>query len=382
MQTPEPPEIIASLRLAGSRLVVVSTGGGARAIARLVTTPGASDVVLEGLVPSARAAVDRLLGGRQESYCSLRTARRLAIAAWQRAIDDGATAESAIGAAVVASLKTVAAKRGAHRVIVAIQTLAATTVAGLELEKDARTRDAEEDIAAGLLLGELHAAAHPDRAPLPPDLLPGERVNRERTVARPEWRALVAGTSRVAGIGTETSSPGPDRLVFPGSFDPLHDGHRSMARLAEEIAERPVEFELSIANVDKPPLDYREIETRLAQFAGRPLWLTRAPRFLEKLALFPRSTFVLGADTFVRLADPRYYGGSVDAAGAAVRTIAEQARGLIVFGRVHDGAFIDAAGVDAPQPLRDISYFVSQREFRNDISSTAIRAQGAACDVS
>jgi nicotinic acid mononucleotide adenylyltransferase len=177
------------------------------------------------------------------------------------------------------------------------------------------------------------------------------------------------------GVGTDAAVPGPDRLVFPGSFDPLHDGHRAMARLAEEIAEQPAEFELSITNVDKPPLDYHEIQTRSAQFAGAALWLTRAPTFLEKLALFPRSTFVLGADTFVRLADPRYYGGSADAAAAAARAIAEQARRLIVFGRVCDGAFAEPAALAAPQPLRDISYFVSQREFRNDISSTALRGR-------
>jgi len=383
MQTPEPAEIIASLRMAEARLVAVATGGGARAIAHLVTTPGASAVVLEGLMPSAREAVDRLLGGRQESYCSPRTARRLATAAWQRAVDDGAPPAQAIGAAVVASLKTVAPKRGTHRVIVAIQTFAATSVATLELEKEARTRDAEEDVAAALFLRELEAAARPGAIPQPPaGLRPGERVERERTGARPQWEALVAGTCRAVGIGTEASAPGPGRLVFPGSFDPLHDGHRAMARLAEEIAEQPVEFELSIANVDKPPLDYHEIAARTAQFAGRPLWLTRAATFLEKLSLFPHSTFVLGADTFVRLADPRYYGGSADAAAAAVRTIAEQARGLIVFGRVRDGVFAEPAALDAPQALRDISYFVSQREFRNDISSTALRREQTACDAS
>jgi len=383
MQMPEPAEIITSLRQAGARLVAVSSGGGARAIAGLVTTPGASAVVLEGLVPYAREAVDRLLGGRQESYCSSRTARRLATAAWQRAVDGGTPPAHAIGAAVVASLKTVAPKRGPHRVIVATQTLAATSVAALELEKEARSRDAEEDMAAGLLLGELLAVARPAVVPVSPaGLRPGEHVDRERTVGRPEWQALVAGTGHAVGIGTDAPAPGPDRLVFPGSFDPLHDGHRAMARLAEEIAERPVEFELSIANVDKPPLDYHEIEARTAQFAGHPLWLTRAPTFLEKLALFPRSTFVLGADTFVRLADPRYYGGSAEAAAAAARTIADQARGLIVFGRARDGVFAEPAALDAPQPLRDISYFVSQREFRNDISSTALRAEGAGCDAS
>jgi hypothetical protein len=83
----------------------------------------------------------------------------------------------------------------------------------------------------------------------------------------------------------------------------------------------------------------------------------------------------MGADTFVRLADPRYYGGSTAAAEEAVEAIAERARGLIVFGRTRNGVFEDASKIDAPQRLRDVSYFVSQREFRLDISSTELRRQ-------
>ena len=388
MQTPDPVALVAALSAAGSRVVIVSTGGGARAIAQLVTTPGASAVVLDGLVPYAREAVDVVLGGSQESYCSPRTARRLAMKAWQRCVDYGAPPAQAIGAAVVASLRTRTPKRGAHRVITAVQTLATTAAACLELEKDARSRDDEEDVAAALMLSQLAAAAAPrlPQADLA-GLRPGERVEAEICMAPPEWRRLMEGSARAVCIAagqTTGSEPAPsaaDRLLFPGSFDPLHDGHRTMARIAEEIAERPVEYELSVANVEKPLLDYHEITSRVAQFADRTLWLTRAATFLEKIVLFPQGTFVLGADTYVRLADPRYYGGSAEAAAAAVRTIAAQAKGLIVFGRVRDGTFTDPAKLDVPQPLRDISYFVSQREFRMDVSSTALRKEHLACDA-
>jgi hypothetical protein len=159
-----------------------------------------------------------------------------------------------------------------------------------------------------------------------------------------------------------------------------------MAVIAQEIAERPLDFELSVTNVDKPALDYLEMRSRAAQFAGRTLWFTRAPTFLEKLDVFPESTFVMGADTYVRLGDPRYYGASAAAAEAAVATIAARARGLIVFGRVRDGVFVDASQLEVPAPLRDIAYFVSPREFRLDISSTELRRRdlerrGQPCDA-
>ena len=153
-----------------------------------------------------------------------------------------------------------------------------------------------------------------------------------------------------------------------------------MAVVAQEIAERPIDFELSVTNVDKPSLDYLEMESRVAQFSGRSLWLTRAATFVEKLDVFPEGTFAMGADTYVRLADPKYYGGSAEAADRAVQRIATRARGLIVFGRERNGVFEDPARLDVPPALRAVTFFVSQREFRMDISSTALRRQRVSTD--
>jgi hypothetical protein len=101
---------------------------------------------------------------------------------------------------------------------------------------------------------------------------------------------------------------------------------------------------------------------------------------VEKLDVFPEGTFVMGADTYARLADPTYYGGSNEAAGRAVQRIATQARGLIVFGRERNGSFEDPARLAVPPALREVTYFVSQREFRMDISSTALRRQRDSSD--
>lgn len=375
----EASPLLAALKARERRIVMIAAGGGSAAIPALVALPGASEVVLEALVPSSRLASDAILGGPQESYCSSRAARRLAMAAWERCGRYGAPADRAVGVASTASLATTVPKRGDHRIIVAVQTLRETSVASLVLAKGARTRAEEEALAATLVLARI--AESPDdvsttEARLAPLLRPDERLTFQRQSGPPAWQAVLSGASRSVRL----SGQGGREAIFPGSFDPLHDGHRTMARIGERITGLPVAYELSIRNVEKPALDFVEIAARAAGFGAAPAWLTSAATFVEKVALFPGAPFLVGADTFVRLGHPRYSGGSTDAAAEAVRRIATESGGLVVFGRVRDGVFTDPARLEAPQALRDISRFVSEEEFRDDVSSTSLRRAGATAD--
>ena len=70
-----------------------------------------------------------------------------------------------------------------------------------------------------------------------------------------------------------------------------------------------MDWEISVRNVHKPPLDYLEIGQRVAEFQqDEEVWLTLAATFDEKSRLFPGATFIVGVDTLQRIVEPRYYG--------------------------------------------------------------------------
>jgi hypothetical protein len=205
------------------------------------------------------------------------------------------------------------------------------------------------------------------RAPQPwSELLLGGRPFVE---IDPDAQMLLDPQSRVpSGCRNPKSA-----LLFPGAFNPIHAAHERMAAIAAERHGRPVTWELSIANVDKPPLDFIEISDRLAGLAGRAALLTRAATFAEKASLAPGCTFVVGADTIERIGDVRYYGNDSDTRDAAIAEIADRGCRFLVFGRAVGGRFHGLSDVSLPPALRVLCDEVPEAEFRHDVSSTELR---------
>jgi hypothetical protein len=166
--------------------------------------------------------------------------------------------------------------------------------------------------------------------------------------------------------------------LLPGSFNPLHPGHTTLAAAASARLGMPVHFELSVANVDKPELPPEEIKKRVGQFATvGPVWVTRAATFIEKAALFPGAAFVLGWDTAVRLIDPAYYGGTAER-DSALRMLLGAGSRFVVGGRVDEaGAFRVWDRVAIADELADLFVVLLETDFRVDVSSRALRASAA-----
>ncbi|MDH7569588.1 MAG: hypothetical protein QHJ73_08390, partial [Armatimonadota bacterium] len=141
---------------------------------------------------------------------------------------------------------------------------------------------------------------------------------------------------------------------------------------------QPVAFELSLHNVDKPPLTEAETLRRARQFSPwATLLLTTRPTFREKARCFPGCTFVIGYDTAVRVVDPRYYAGEEDMR-AALEEVRQHGCRFLVAGRALDGAYRTLADVPIPAPFRDLFAAIPESAFRVDISSTQLRAAALA----
>lgn len=365
-------QLVAAIHRAPTRLVLALSGGSG-ALSALLTVPGASGTVLEAVVPYCESAMIHWMGGRTDQFCSSRAARAMAVAAFHRAVACAGSAADVAGIGCTASLATYRPKRGEHRAHVAWQTSAATAVWSLRLEKGRRDRQAEEEIVARLVLNAVADVCGIDQR-LDLTLSADEPLETAHIDAPPAWQDLFLGRTEAVCC---TAPAEPVRAILPGAFNPVHVGHRRMLAIAAEMLGTAVAVELSIVNVDKPPLDYHEIAWRVGQFdPPQVVWLTRAATFDQKARLFPGATFVVGTDTLRRIAAAPYYGDDETACQAALQRIVDRGCRFLVFGRDLGPGFVRLGDLDLPDFFRAVCREVPPEVFRETVSSTAIRRQG------
>ena len=364
------------------KTVLAVSGAGTQAVAWLLGVSGASRTILEVIVPYGQLAMQDFLGFEPTQSAAAETARQMARRAYQRAraqLEDPSAgsgqATPVVGLACAAAIATDRYRRGDHRAFVAAWSDTATATWSLTFHKGLRDRAGEEDVVSRLVVQALS-----EFSGLAPDielgLADGDFLEVER-IPRPEpLDELLAGEARWVvrqpdgRMEVEGEVP---PVLLPGSFNPLHVGHREMMAAATAATGEAGAFELSVTNVDKPPLEKSEIERRLSQFGPEDtVALTRAETFQKKAALFPGRTFVQGWDTTVRLVAPRYYGGETEMMLALAEMMASGTR-FLVAGRSDGGEFRTLADVDIPAGFAPMFSEIPEGEFRRDISSTELR---------
>ena len=370
-----------AIRSSRAMVALAITGGGSGVIPRLLTSPGASRTVLEAQVPYGRRALTELLGAEPASRCSAETSRELAQAVYRRALRLRESPQTPVlGLGATAALVTDRERKGANRVHVAVVDGFQCWEASAHLCKDARTRAAEEAIAEGVILHILAEAMVGGGVDI--ELHSDERLQTGAT-ALTHYRDVIAGGEQpwatVDHIDCRVSAGGAlPGIVVPGSFNPLHEGHDALLKAALRRASGSAAYEISIANVDKPALSADELVTRVAQVPRyAKVVVTNAPTFVEKARLLPGTAFAVGADTAVRILEPRYYGGAEEMAQALSELRDLCARFYVAERRVGE-RLLRLDDLRVPPSAADMFEAIPASEVEVDISSTELRERGGA----
>ena len=357
--------------------VIAIAGGGSLAVAWLLSMPGASKTILESVVPYGRLSMVNLLGFEPDQYVCPETAQAMAKACYQRAMKLRENDLPVLGVACTATLVTDRIKRGDHRCSLSVWSGHRVLNYDLVLEKGKRDRSGEEELVSRMLLQLLSISMD-----LESNLeigFSGNETPQCQSLDHPNAVSrLLAGdvdSILVEIDGTMNVDRPVDGPILPGSFSPLHPGHEGLAQAAENELGVPVVFEISVVNVDKPPLEEAEINRRLMQFAGKfKVVLTRAETFQKKSRLFKNTKFVIGWDTAVRLIDPHYYGDDYRSMCAALAELCVNGSTFLVAGRVDSLGFKSLEDVPVPDGFSFLFSSISESVFRLDMSSTQLRA--------
>lgn len=373
----------------GKKVVMAIAGGGYSATGRLTIEGGTSGVLLETVHLSHQKAFDTFIGGKPDKYVSLEAARALAMAAYKRAVTYSDDRLNCIGIGFTSSLakgewETERPERR-HQVYFAIQTHHSTTCNSFDLS-DGTKRNEQEFFLSDFIQSEFldQLCLYDWTEGYDDSFIENGVSNYQYQTVKQNIIDVVHGKIDYAFdriIGTI-------KVVFPTSCNPLHDTHVNIIEYASKHLDCPVHVELCVGSPFgyKPVLDYISIDSRFRQVEDKlrnnPRYagtlISNVPTFFEKSDIYPGSTFVIGADTFERIAKPEDYAGGGDEVMLGIMKLRRNKNKFLVFPRIYERSYEPSPQhVNLLNELNKISTWVGDDYQTSDTASSTLRRRAS-----
>jgi len=367
---------VKELQNCGMMFFIAATGGGTSFTGEFLKISGGSKCITGGHICYAMEATDQFISGKLDKYADANAARKLAVAAYEQCVNYKIKPDmDCVGIGIACSLVKDNERDGRkHYINIAIHTFKETFGTSIIIHNGIQNRLEEENFVNDLTLYLLSKKYLKDIDPN----WKTEHVKylTDNNAEMNEFYAYnrMAGCVQLYCDAIEHVKKQKTLVIYPGSFNPLHESHADIYYLSHKITELPVFYEMSVTNSYKPAMDNVDLENRYSQFKNNE-WrnsviLTKAPRFVDKVKLlklyFPEIEQIiisLGADVWDRVFDEAAH------KNGDIKFFEENNVKFLVFGR----------GVN-PIKYQDSNLLIKNdlaMNYKKDISSTAIRNKQA-----
>jgi hypothetical protein len=287
-----------------SPFYVACAGGGVEVLLGLLASSAKnSSVYLGGVSCSHPKDIDRFCGRPvQPKLCSKETALALAVASFREAESLVAPALVPVfGVGITAVFKGANESYDSYCVCFARVGRGGVETAFLELEKNCSYQD-QLSTAVEWILTHILSAPPSSEATLADAL-----TLAHQAVEEARYQPVLL--NRSGNLEMLDDDFLHNKIILPGSFNPLHYGHLRMAQELYNLTGKEVVFEICLVNADKakPEITPSYLANRLASFkGGRQLIVSNLSFFAEK-ASFYKCDFAVGSDTWLRILNPKFF---------------------------------------------------------------------------
>ncbi len=294
------------------------TGGGTEIIGEYLKRGGGSSTFLGATVPYNTKVFQSIIkDSKFDSFCSARAAQLLARFSYQQAsifCDEG---KIPVGIGISASLSKGEDERigREHKIYFSFRWEDNQEVNEV-LIKQGSSREEEETFVSFITIFQLGKSLLPNIEfenttvhPFVPQV--GKNIISHRSYKKEHCHYLNLLFNETNYL-TNVDKSEKDICIFPGSFNLRHIGHIEIKKMAEEITDRKVYYELSVDNASKGKLEIEDIINRVEVLKDSDYILTNSPFMRDKIRLLTRCfntnsiIIVVGMDTFTRIFNPKY----------------------------------------------------------------------------